>query len=263
MAVSKLPGITPAILAAQRPGGASNRDASATGALSYLQWLSTEYGKGPMTPKASSKRWDPLAMDDMRAALAAEPVMLTMSTGHTVAVYPKGEAALHRLAVNQVALKWASTRWLHFTTIEDPNADALLAMGKCADLVDYLQAEFAEIVTHPGAWIPWDEASGGTHPVAEWTRDLTSTDHLALRAAYLEVNLRRINAIAERTRGFANGGDPMPLAVFMGVMADEQHVKPEEYTRRYSLGEIFATSYSKYEATERAKAKADAERPSK
>ncbi len=261
MAVMKLPGVTPETIAAQRPGGSANRDKSATGALSYLQWLSTEYGKGPLTPKAASKRWDTLAMDDLRAALAADPVHVALSNGDCVAVYPKGEQALHRLACNQVALKWATTRWLHLTTLEEQSAASLVALQSCADLVAYLQSEFAEIVTHPGAWIPWDEESSRSHPVAAWTRELTPSDHLALRAAYLEVNLLRNNAIAERTRAFANGGDPMPLAAFLGVMADELHVQPERFTREYSLGEIFASNFAKFESTERAKAKADAERP--
>lgn len=235
------------------------------GWLTYLCWLHSAYAKGPAVPHTSTAaRWDARAMDDMRAALAAEPIHLTLSSGRSVAVYPKGEHALHRLAVGQIALRWLTERRLALLLEAEANAspDVIDLLHKATAAEAHLQAEFVAIVTHAGAGVPWAESSSWTQPVPRWMRDdLNTADIVALQRAHLEVNLLRINAIADRSRSFASGGDPMPLAAFLGVMADELKVQPEVMARRYSLGEVFAMSYAKFEAHERAKAKADADRP--
>ena len=264
-AVAKQPGMTAETIAAHRPGGVENRDPSAMGWLTYLCWLHSAYAKGPAVPSTSAAtRWDARAMDDMRAALAAEPVYLTLSSGRTVAVHPKGEHALHRLAVGQIALRWLTERRLALMLEAETNGTPAVIdlLYKATAAEAHLQAEFVAIVTHAGAGVPWPESGSWTQPVPLWMRDeLTTADLVAIQRAHLEVNLLRINAIADRSRSFASGGDPMPLAAFLGVMAEELKVRPEEMARRYSLGEVFAMSYAKFEAHERAKAKADADRP--
>ncbi len=264
LAVSKQPGITPELVAANRPGGADNKDQSGTGWLTYLCWLHGQYARGPQTPKGNAARWDARAMDDMRAAMAAEPIYLTMENGRQIGVYPKGEAALNRLVVNQMALQWATIRRVALHDLADEHTTTTLdTLRDVTRFEAFLQAEFITIVTHPGAYLPWDDVGTWEHPLPRWTLEASPFDLLAIRAAYYDVNLFRINAIAERSRHFASSGDPMPLAAFLGVMADELKVKPEELARRYSLGEVFAMSYAKYEATERAKARAAADAPPK
>jgi hypothetical protein len=264
MAVAKLPGVTPDAMQAQRPGGSENRDPSAMGWLSYLCWLSAEYAKGPAVPKSSGLRWDAQAMNDLRAALAEEPVYVTLQSGRRVSVHPKGEAALHRLAVNQVALAWANEQHMGMMMAmeREATAEGLHVLRLASDAVSRLRAEFVAIVTHPGPWVPWDDEATWDHPIPAWTRDeVTPLDLATLRQAYLEVNVHRVNAIAARTRQFGSGGDAMPLPAFMGVMAEELKVKPEEFVKRYSIGAVFAMAFTKFEASERAKAKADAEKP--
>lgn len=261
--VVKLPGVTAEQLAAQRPGGAENPDPSAMGWLAYLQWLSVEFGRGPATPTGADLRWDGQAVADMRAALHQEPVWVTLLNGRRVSVHPKGDYAIHRLLLNQVALRWIAERRvaLHLVLDEAPTPEVMELMRLAVEAEAQLTAEFVAIITHPTADVPWTDDGVWEHPVPLWMRgEVTSHDLLVLRNAYLEVNLYRLNAIAQRTRLFASGGDPMPLPAFMGVMADELKVRPEELARRYSRGEIFAMSFAKFEAHERAKQRADRDR---
>jgi hypothetical protein len=261
--VLKQPTTNPEKLAAQKPGGAENPDTSAMGWLSYLQWLSTEFGRGPAQLTGADLRWDGKAIEDMRAALHKEPVWVTLQSGRRVGVYPKGDYAIHRLLLNQVATKWIIERRvaLHLVLDDAPTPEAVELMRLAIEAEAQLTAEFLAIITHPSADVPWAEDGAWEHPVPLWMRgEVTTHDLLVLRHAYMEANVYRLNAIAERTRFFASGGDPMPLPAFMGVMADELKVRPEELARRYSRGEIFAMSFAKFEAHERAKQRADRDR---
>lgn len=245
-----------------RPGGAHNPDPSAHGWLSYFAWLHRAHAtSGAAKAVTASQRWDARGMDDMRAALAAEPIPLTLDSGRTVAVYPKGEHALNRVAVAGLAAEWVTARRVALMA-EPPTADTLAALDRAVEAEAALIAEFVWVVTHPGPGVPWTDESTWAHTPPTWCKDDVSPfDVVAIRKAHLDVNLLRVNAIAERSRHLAEGGgDAMPLAAFLGVMASELQVKPEELARKWSLGEIFATSLAKWEASERAKRKADAER---
>lgn len=261
-AVSKQEGITPELMATYKPGGSANPDQSATGVLTYLQWLTGQYAQGPKAPKAHNLRYDTRAMEDMRAAMAREPIYLTLESGRRVGVFPKGEAGLNRLVVNQCALQWAEERRVALQSIEDHTVTTLELLRDVTRLVEFLTGEFVAILTDPTPYVPWEDTGEWEHPIPSWVREVTPFDLLALRAAYLDVNLLRINAIAERSRQYAaHGGEPMPIAVFLGVMSDEMKVKPEDMARLYSLGEVFAIAYAKFEAMERAKARAEDEKP--
>jgi hypothetical protein len=246
-----------------RPGGAHNPDPSALGWLAYFaqlhRWHATDMAAHP--PAGAAGRWDARAMDDMRAALAAEPRQLTLDSGRQVAVYPKGEHALNRLAVIGLACEWVTVRRLALMD-EDQTPDTLAALRAAVDAEAQLTAEFLAILTHPGPGVPWAEESRWEQETPAWCRDDVSPfDVIAMRRAHLDVNLLRVNAIAERTRHLSAGGsEAMPLAAFLGVMAAELHVRPEDLARRWTLGEVFASALARWEAQERGKAKAEAER---
>lgn len=262
--VARQSNVTPEMLAAYRPGGADNPDQSAMGWLMYLCQLHRWHATGPAQPEAhASARWDARAMQDMRAAMAAEPIHVVLESGRAVAVFPKGDYALNRLTVGQVALAWCVERKLALLDIE--TTPAVIEALRCAtELESQLNAEFVAILVHPDAGVPWTDDTTWEHPLPLWTKhEITSFDLLAIRRAHLECNVHRINAIAERTHVTASGADAMPLAAFLGVMAAELQVPPQEFARKWSLGEIFATSLAKTDASERAKQRAEAESASR
>lgn len=255
---------TPAQLDAARPGGAENPDRSAMGLLYYFGALSRWHAMGPSVPTKHSMRWDSAAMDDLRAALAAEPITIVMDSGRKVAVHPKGEHALHRVALASLSCEWITVQRLTLHEAET-TPQTLEALRKAIEAEAMLTAEFVWIVTHPGAGLPFSDDAQWEHDAPAWIREeLTPFDIIAIRRAHLEVNLLRINAISERSRHLAGGGsEAIPLASFLGVMSNELQVQPEVLVRQWSLGAIFGSSLAKWEAQERAKRKADDERAAK
>jgi hypothetical protein len=253
---------SPEKLAAQRPGGAENPDTSAMGWLSYLQWLSTEFGRGPMVPQSTSLRWSAQASDDLRTALAAEPITLQLESGREVAVHPKSLHALSRVAHGQLCLEWLIAHRVAVEDAPDPTAAHLALHRQAVDAEAVLVAEFVWIATHPGPGLPWDDNEGPTLPPA-WTRDeITPGDVLRLQAAFAEVNLARVSTLSARVRALIGGGasDAAPLASFLGIVASEHGVRPEEIARTWSVAGAFAATLARLEVTERARIDADAKR---
>jgi hypothetical protein len=253
--------VTAEQLAAARPGGKDNLDTSAHGWLYYFGALSRWHAQGPTQPTTNALRWDGAAMEDMRRALHAEPVRLTLESGRPIAVYPKGDYALHRLIVVAIARHYFLARRVALTALPEDEISAgtieLLALATEGEA--RLKAETVAILTHPGPGVPWTDDGLWEHPIPRWTRDECSPlDVLAIERAHLEVNLLRVNAIADRTKQFVeHGAEPMPMAAFLGVMASELGQQPSDLARHWSIGEVFASSLARFESTERAKAKAE------
>ncbi len=259
--VARQSNVTPELLAAHRPGGADNPDTSAMGWLSYLCQLHRWHATGPAQPENKrAGRWDAQAIEDLRDAMAAQPIQLRLEDGREVAVYPKGDYALGRIVAGQVALQWATEHRVLLLNLQSEgqtlSAREILSLRQAVEFESALTREFVWILTHPGADVPWDDDTTWDHELPDWTRGVTSFDLIAIRRAHLEVNLMRINAIAARTDAIVNGSEAMPLQAFLGVMAADLHIPPREFARRWSLGEIIASNMAKHEATERAHAQA-------
>lgn len=254
--------VTSEQLAEWRPGGKENPDPSASGLLTYLCQLHRWHATGPQQPTSSaSPRWTPQALDDVRAALAADPVYVTLASGERRGVFPKSQFALHRIAFLDRALAWAAEQRLALELAHATDAVQLEALQAGIQLQTRLEREFAEIVCHPGPELPWPDGAGWDPPLAPWSATLDPLDLLALRKAFLDVNLLRLHTISERTRALADGDtEAMPLASFLGVMANDLGVQPSVIARQWSLGEVFAQALVKWDANERATAKADAAR---
>lgn len=255
--VRAVAGVSVAEIEAVRPGGAENPDTSVMGWLHFLCNLHRMHERG--TAGTASARWQRNELDDVRAAMHAEPAPLTLTVPGAWAVYPKGEHALHRCAVIDVCLVFVAERRLALQRAPK-TAAAIETLRALVELQARLEGELAWIVTTPGAAVPWPDGAGHEPALPEWTRALDVLDHIAIRRAHLEVNLSRINAIAERTRGMAKGGEALPLPVFMGMMAGDMGVQPRRFAREWSMGEVFVQALLKWEATEKAKADADRDR---
>jgi hypothetical protein len=264
LSVRKTGHIPPAEIDAERPGTVLNPDTSAMGWLHYLCQLHRMHERGPAsTTTTGSLRWDSLNMTDVRAALHAEPITVTMEDGTQRAVYPKGEYALARVVMIEFTLRYALERRLALELVasENTSPELLDALASAVDLQSVLEREFVWILTHPGSDVPWEEEARWTVEPPLWTRAITPIDMMMIRAAHLDVNLLRINAVSERSRRLAGKGtgEGMPLAAFMGLMASELGVQPKELARRWSLGEVFVQSLMRWEAMERARMQSEQE----
>lgn len=250
---------------AARPGGAENPDRSAMGWLYFFGALKSWHAMGPQHQAKSALRWDGAAMEDMRKALHAEPVFLTLESGRKVSVHPKGDYALSRYVLDSIARNWAIEHRVALLARTDAEvtAHSIDMLAKATDLEARVRSEIIAILTHPGPGVPWTDETVWEHDIPSWIRDeITTLDAIAIERAHLEVNLFRINSVAERTKQFVDhGNDAMPLAAFLGTMASDLGIQPAEIARKWSLGEVFASSLARFEATERAKVKAERDKP--
>lgn len=269
--VLKLPGVTPELLQSQRPGGVANRDASAMGWLTYLNWL---HGmRGVALPGQSARahaastsptRWSPQVVDDLRRAFAAEPIFLTLESGLQVGVYPKGLVAASRIVRSQLVLQWVQAKRAGLLALRPTTPailDAIDAANRCeARLI----AEWVWCVTFPSPRLPW----ALTGPEAEVVSDpepptlfhdaISKPDLLLLERAFLEVNYLRIATLAERMQAQheQKPSESAPLAHFLGVIASEHGVQAETMALDWSVGAAFAAALSRAESTADATARA-------
>lgn len=278
--VLKLPGVTPELLQAQRPGGVANRDASAMGWLTYLNWL---HGmRGVALPGQSARghaaatsptRWSPQVVDDLRRAFAAEPIFLTLESGLQVGVYPKGLVAASRIVRNQLVLEWLETQRAALFAIEPTTPEILEAIDYANACEARLRSEWLWCIATPGPRLPWDVSAsallgmreGDTAPLAppEYHDALTQRDVIAVHRAFIEVNYLRLATLSERMQSNADRRETesAPLAHFLGVIAGEHGVQAEIMAHDWSIGAAFASALSRAEstaeATRRAKEKSD------
>jgi hypothetical protein len=250
--------VTAEQIAAVRPGGKENPDQSAHGHLFFFGALSRWFGMGPQQPTRHTMRWDAGAMEDLRRALHAEPIELTLESGERVACHPKGELAIKEVMINQVALRWITAVRLALEAME-PSPGVIDTLAKAVEAEHQLHGEFVAIVLHPGAGLPWDRRSRWDRPLPPIADTVTAFDLMAIRRAYWETNLFRVNTIADRTREFVKGGDAMPLEAYIGTLAGEMQLQPEVLVREWSRGETFAMSLTRFEANERAREKAESD----
>jgi hypothetical protein len=231
------------------------------GWLHFLCNLHRMHERGPAAVSTTGAvRWDARAMEDVRAAMHNEPIPLKLTMDGTWAVYPKSEYALHRCALIEVVLRWVATTRVALadvpTTTETIELTRLLI-----DLQARMDGELAWIVTTPGCDVPWPDGAGWEPEIPPVFRTLDVLDTIQIWRAHLDVNLTRINMIAQRTHTLSQGGEAMPLPAFLGVMSSELKVQPSDLARKWSLGELFAQAFMKWESNERAKrdAKRDAD----
>ena len=241
----------------QRPGTAANPDQSAHGWLHYLCALhrAHERSGAAVAVAGMSSRWDPAIVETTRAALAAVPIPLTLSTGHKVAVHPKGEFALHRMVVVDAVLSYAAAHRLAMCNLplEERTPLALDVLKAATELQRQCEREYVTIACHDGADIPAEPGAPYTWeiPLAPWSEHIDGADVLLIRQAAHTVNFARIAEIVERTKQYAeNKTGSLPIAAFLGIMASDLHVRAKDLARQYSVGEVVAQALLRWEQNE-------------
>lgn len=262
ISVGRQGNVTPEMLAAARPGGSDNPDPSASGALAYLRQLERWHATGPEQPDArTALRWDAQAQADVAAAYAAEPIHVRLVNGHSVSVHPKGDVALRRLGWIDRALQWTIEEREKLEA-QPTGAEQMEVLGLALRMETALEREYAEILCHPDAGMPWPDDGQWDHASLPWSEQLTGFDLASLRRAHLDVNLLRLQTITDRSRMLGGGkGEGSPLAAFLGVMAHELKVQPREMARHWSLGEVFAQALLKWESSERSRRESEKSSP--
>lgn len=250
MAVLLRPEVTPASLNAIRPPA----DASGHQWLDYLVQLAQMRGTVAMI-QGALPRFTEQDAEDLRDALSEAPCYVPMSDGETRGCYPKSDFAMRRIEYIDAALQYIVPRRVMLEAAECTPA-MLEALDAANEAQSQLEREFLWIATHPAPDVPWDDDGQWEHDTPAWTREAGGYDLQLVRAAYIEVNYRRLNALAERTHAMKGQGDTMSPEAFNGVMASELGIAPRELSRKWSRCALYAMAFTKWEAHMRAEARA-------
>lgn len=188
-----------------------------------------------------------------RSAAAPQPVRLT--SGRTVAVYPKAYHALRYLDWLDAGL--AAAGRLAATAQEQENAEALAVIRKLPLAESLSVRVWAWILTTEGPGLPFrDDATDVVTP--EWLETLTALDLVQLHRAHRTVNHDDISLIA-----LAFPSDPrqsrLPLSGFLNTYAQEAGQRPLDVFRQFSMGEVFASAVSTAQAAREARENADSQ----
>ncbi|MGV3709651.1 MAG: hypothetical protein ACO1Q7_12505 [Gemmatimonas sp.] len=246
---------------ANKPGGEANPSTSAQGWLWYLTWLHRKQAGSPLSVvKDRPKGWGISEAEDLRDTLAEEPVYVPMSDDVTRGVYPKSDYAMNQLMLIDRALLFVLSGRVVLDAM-DESPEMLHRLGLAIEAQADLERRFVWCATHPSADVPWPDDGLTDHDLPKWTRSIGGHDLSLVRAAYIEVNYRRLNVLAERTHAMSRAaGDKSTPEAFVAFMATELGVSSREAARRYSKGSLFATNFLKWEAMERAEKKAKEKR---
>lgn len=248
--------VTEEMVALRRPGAPAYPDEGVITWLLYYNWL------GIKTPDRSGA--PSLSADAVRAlgeAMVNEPRPVTLTSGETVAVYPKGFYALKWLeALDACYGDVAATLLALEDADDDSHAATLRFLGT---LTEGLAVRlWAWVLTHESADLPFEAVGPAPEPPA-WTATMTAADIFALWQAHQYVHQETLQLISGMFPRDPASPTRLPLHGFLAAEARDRTVRTVDFLRRWAMGEIFATSVSaaelQRETMARAKARAGAD----
>ena len=248
--------LTEEMVGLRRPGAPSYPDEGVTTWLLYYNWL------GIKTPDSGGSR--ALSADAIRAlgeAMVNEPRSVTLESGETVAVYPKGYYALKWLEALDACYRHVAAVLVACEEADDERRSATL--GFLGALTEGLAIRlWAWVLTHEGADLPFASVGPVPEPPA-WTATMTAADIFALWQAHQYVHQETLQLISGMFPRDPESPTRLPLHGFLAAEARDRNVRTVDLLRRWPIGEIFATSVSaaelQREAMARAKARAGAD----
>ncbi|MGV3710315.1 MAG: hypothetical protein ACO1Q7_15895 [Gemmatimonas sp.] len=249
---------------ANKPGGEANPATDAQGWLWYLTWLHRKQAGSPLSAIRPRVRWSEDAARDLNDVLAENPVYVPLHDGTSIAVYPKGDYALDRIAFINAALHFVVPQQdalkAAIAESENPTPQQLEALKAATELRHQLEREFIWILITPGSSVPWDDDGNWDHDIPDHVPQTAGYDWQLFVGAHAEVNALRLTVLSETSRTYARGGDSGDLSKdsFNAVMAKELGVSPRELVRRWSKGMLYGMAFENMKAHERARAKAEA-----
>lgn len=225
------PSVSAAELAAYWPGGAENRATRGRGA--WLYCYASLFRLMGRSEAAAASGDD---QDALLAALAAEPVSVTLSDGSERLCFPKSYLALRWLAHADAllgAMLHSIEQIPYFASDEQEGLREEAMLGTTE-----LQLALVWAAVHPGVGLPFDERRR-LPPIPDEIRDITPLDIFAIIRTYRTANLQGLSALPLLTDG-AEGGNRPSFAMWFSSVASESGLAVDVLMRERPLVQLLS-----------------------
>lgn len=237
--------VTAAELAEYWPGGTGNPETRGRG-----PWLFCYASYARLMGRAEAAAASGDSQDALLAALAADPVSVTVPDGATYLCHPKSYVALRWLAYADAllgAMLYQIERIPYFAADEQESLREEAMLGTTE-----LQLALVWAAVHPGPGLPFDERQR----LPAIPADIQAISPLGIYRviqAYRTANLQGLAALSSLTDGAADGKRPT-FAMFFAGLATESGVSADSLMRERPLVQLMAQARLSVLAREPAKA---------
>ena len=225
--------VTPVELDEYWPGGSQNPSTRGRGAWLYCL---NSYARLMGRAEAAATSGD--SQDALLAALAADPVPVTLTDGQEYSCHPKSYLALRWMAHADELLgaMLHSIGKIDYFASEEQEALREAAMLGTTEL----QLALVWAALHPGVGLPFDERRR-LPPLPDSIRALTPHDIYRGLQAYRTANLQGLAALPALTDGAPEGKRPT-FAMWFSSMATESGVSTDVLMRERPLNQLLVAA---------------------
>lgn len=223
--------ITAAELAEYWPGGTGNPETRGRG-----PWLFCYASYARLMGRAEAAAASGDSQDTLLAALAADPVPVTLSDGAEYSCHPKSYLALRWMAHADAllgAMLHQIERIPYFASEEQESLREEAMLGTTE-----LQLALVWAAIHPGVGLPFDEQRR-LPPIPAEIQALTPLDLYRALQAYRTANLQGLAALPALTDGGTDGKRPT-FAMWFSSMATESGLPADVLMRERPLTQLLA-----------------------
>lgn len=239
--------VSPVELAEYWPGGTANPERRGRGPWLYCY---ASYSRLMGRAEAASASGD--SQEALLAALAAEPVAVTLPEGTTFQCHPKSYLALRWLAHADAllgAMLHQMERIPYFQTDEQDSLREEAMLGTTE-----LQLALVWAAVHPGPGLPFDERQR-VPAIPPEIQAISPIGVYQVLQAYRSANLQGLAALPALTDGAVDGSRPT-FAMFFAAMAQESGLSSAALMRERPLVQLLAQARLSALSREPAKAAA-------
>jgi hypothetical protein len=218
-------------LAQYWPGGAENPEKRGRGA-----WIFCYASYARFMGRAEAGKASGQSQDALLAALAADPVPVTLTDGTTYQCHPKSYLALRWMAHADAllgAMLHSMAKIDYFASDEQESLREEAMLGTTE-----IQLALGWAAVHPGVGLPFDERTRLPAMPAH-IASLTPLDLYRIVQAYRAANLQGLSALPALTDGAPEGNRPT-FAMFFANIAAENGVSPDALMRERPLVQLLA-----------------------
>lgn len=218
-------------------------DAPAREWLTYYAWLQRTHSKAEHSETSTSRE---RASQTLMLALGDAPEHVTIrdldGAERSVAVHPKSHEALEWFEARTRRIAWLVQQRDQLQS--RPDAESLMLAERCGLEVSHQYRLLVVAATTPGPGLSWDvESSPDKSALPEWSADLSPTETLAVRNAFIEVNALRLQVITEiLSPSKRESAPPLGWATFFALRAEEAGVSSTVLLRDRSLASQIAAA---------------------
>lgn len=223
--------VTAAELADYWPGGPGNPDTRGR-----APWLFCYASYARLMGRAEAAASAGEAQETLLAALAADPITVTLTDGTEHACHPKSYLALRWMAHADAllgAMLHQMERIPYFASDEQETLREEAMLGTTE-----LQLALVWAAVHPGVGLPFDEQRR-LPPIPDTVQALTPLDLYRILQAYRQANLQGLAALPALTDGAPDGKRPT-FAMWFSAMATESGLPTDVLMRERPLAQLLA-----------------------